>query len=43
MKIQYLKFVKKWVVIYKGRARGAGNTPAEALDQVFSLILAKVI
>ena len=43
MQIKYLKYFKKWVVIYKGKARSAGNTPAEAIEQVFELITLKVI
>ena len=41
MEIKWLKFVKKWVLIYHGKAIGAGNTQAEAIEQgitVFRLL-----
>ncbi len=38
MQIKYLKFMKKWLVSYKGRAIGIGETIPEALGKALSLI-----
>jgi len=35
MQIKYLKFIKKWVAIFNGRAIAVGNTNKEALSEAF--------
>lgn len=43
MKLEYLKFMRKWIVSYKGKARAVGNTQAEAIEQAMILLKSKII
>lgn len=43
MKLEYLKFMRKWIVSYRGKARAVGNTQAEAIDQACELLKLKII
>ena len=38
MQLKYLKFMKKWCLVYKGRAISVGNTQAEAIEEGFTLL-----
>lgn len=43
MILQYLKFVKKWVIKYHGQAVAVGNTQSQAIDEAMELLRLKVI
>jgi len=36
MQIKYLKFMKKWVAIFNGKAIAVGNTNQEAINEAFT-------
>lgn len=41
MNITYLKFMQKYLVSYKGKAIGVGDTISEALGQALLIIYTK--
>lgn len=43
MLLKKLKFFKKWVIVYKGKAIAVGNSPAEAINEACELLRLKVI
>jgi len=38
MKLQYLKYFKKWLVHYNNKAIAVGNTPTQAIEEAFTYL-----
>ena len=43
MTIKYIKYFKKWCIVYHQKAVAVGNTPAQAIDEACELLRLKVI
>ena len=43
MTLKYLKFMRKWIISYHGRAIAVGDTQGQAIEEAMELLRLKII